>query len=286
MKISLAEIRRGGQRPPNEEAYATKRVFRAVSPLATWVLLRLGASPNQVSAASDLACLAGAALVAFGRHPAWDLGGVALIQLALVLSLADGEVARLRRMQSWYGVYLDYLGYKILKPMALLAVLVIASYRAHDAGWILYAGIWALVMAPSFDHHGRGWVFLERLKATPEAADGKLRHDGTLDAPPEPGAILPQLGWLAGLLFLSNLSLFAIAHVVCMVTVADMLLGWLWPAAPLGFTELTLAFYVLAAPLVKLWEVARARKNLELEADFERVLGAVRDPDFVNIQRV
>lgn len=104
----------------------------------------IGLSPNQVSAISFILALASSVLLAMGRLVA---GGV-LVQLSSIIDGVDGEIARLRRIASKRGGFLDtmldrysdiaiYLGisyylastskpFPDLPAEALLAIIVLA----------------------------------------------------------------------------------------------------------------------------------------------------------------
>ena len=78
-------------------------------PLSRWLtryLVEMPATPNQISVLSwMLSCIA-AALFAVGGYPALAAGG-ALAQLASIVDGCDGEVARLKRIQSEFGGWFD-----------------------------------------------------------------------------------------------------------------------------------------------------------------------------------
>ena len=79
---------------------------RPVSRWLTRYLVRTPMTPNQISVVSwGLSCT-GAALFAVGGYPALAAGGV-IAQLASIIDGCDGEVARLKRMQSDFGGWFD-----------------------------------------------------------------------------------------------------------------------------------------------------------------------------------
>jgi CDP-L-myo-inositol myo-inositolphosphotransferase len=79
---------------------------RPVSRLMTRYLIRWPLTPNRISiAAWLLSCLA-AVLFALGGYPALALGG-AIAQLGSIVDGCDGEVARLKRMESQFGGWFD-----------------------------------------------------------------------------------------------------------------------------------------------------------------------------------
>src|SRR4029079_11476306 len=81
-------------------------------PLAAVVVAPLAhtrVSPNQVTFATLIVFLAGAAVMAF--IPGWGalVGSAAIIELSYVLDCADGQLARLKGTSSPVGAHLDFL---------------------------------------------------------------------------------------------------------------------------------------------------------------------------------
>ncbi len=78
-------------------------------PMSRWLtryLTRTGVTPNHISLASwVLSCMA-AALFALGGYPALAGGGV-IAQLASIIDGCDGEIARLKRLESDFGGWFD-----------------------------------------------------------------------------------------------------------------------------------------------------------------------------------
>ncbi len=84
----------------------SRYINRPVSRRLTRYLVRTPVTPNQISfAAWVLSCLA-AVLFALGGYPALAAGGV-IAQIASIIDGCDGEIARLKRMQSTFGGWLD-----------------------------------------------------------------------------------------------------------------------------------------------------------------------------------
>src|SRR3954451_16326835 len=122
---SLAEVRAGGQPPGlkdrrNEEHWAGRLYMRRVSPYFTWLFIRVGFSPNQLTYLMIVCGVLGGAAVAAGHGLVSAIGGALLIQAYLLLDCSDGEVARVRGRTSVTGVYLDRIGH-YLSEIALLA---------------------------------------------------------------------------------------------------------------------------------------------------------------------
>lgn len=88
---------------PPEQLFPLTRQF---SYLITPLLLRLPVTPNQVTAASLLVGLAGAACFLFGQW-GWDIFGALLIVMSYTLDNCDGEIARIKNMISSFGEKLD-----------------------------------------------------------------------------------------------------------------------------------------------------------------------------------
>src|SRR5918992_1055735 len=144
---TIAEVRTGGQPPGltnrrNEEHWAGRLYMRSISPYFTWLCIRIGFAPNQLTSLMVVCGLLGGVAVALPLSPPewpWLLGagvGALLIQAYLLLDCSDGEVARFTGKTSVAGVYLDRIGHYLSE----VALLVGLGYRAEGAfqsgGWV------------------------------------------------------------------------------------------------------------------------------------------------------
>src|SRR5687768_15039407 len=125
---SVAQVREGGQPPGlmdrrNEEHWAGRLYMRSLSPYFSWIFLRVGFSPNQLTYLM-IACgvSAGVVVALSSSGPAGlvcALVGALLVRLYLLLDCSDGEGARFTGQTSVAGVYLDRIGH-YLSEVALL----------------------------------------------------------------------------------------------------------------------------------------------------------------------
>ena len=129
-----------GTRLRNESA--TPRMLfpliRHLSERATPLLARLPFTPNQITFASLFVGLAGAACYLEGSR-GWGIAGGVLILISYVLDNCDGEIARLRNMQSQFGASLDNAADGLIHA-ALFLALGWAAERAFDAGLWFWLG--------------------------------------------------------------------------------------------------------------------------------------------------
>ena len=90
---------------------------RKISPFLTAALYRTGVTPNQVTFLLFPAALAASVCFAVAEY-AWLVAGGVLVQLMCVIDCSDGELARLRKMESQLGEWLDgilwNLGYALI----------------------------------------------------------------------------------------------------------------------------------------------------------------------------
>jgi phosphatidylglycerophosphate synthase len=142
---TIAEVRTGGQPAGltdrrNEEHWAGRLYMRSVSPYFSWLFIRIGFAPNQLT--GMMVCCGVLAGVAVALPlTGWALlagavAGVVLIQAYLLLDCSDGEVARFTGRTSVTGIYLDRIGHYLSE----VALLVGLGYRAQGA---LTSGRWA-----------------------------------------------------------------------------------------------------------------------------------------------
>ncbi|MEU8804505.1 CDP-alcohol phosphatidyltransferase family protein [Spirillospora sp. NPDC048819] len=186
----VADVRRYGQPPGlkdrrNEEHWAGRIYMRDLSPYFSWIALRLGFSPNQLTYLM-MACgvLAGVvvSLPASGTGALWTaLGGAALIQVYLLLDCVDGEVARYLRRTSVAGVFLDRIGHYLSEVALLIGLGFAAQGGWESGGWVelgLVAALGAALIKAETDN-----VVVARAKsglaADPAGGDRALRPRST-----------------------------------------------------------------------------------------------------------
>jgi phosphatidylglycerophosphate synthase len=227
---TIAEVRTGGQPPGlmdrrNEEHWAGRLYMRSVSPYFSWLFVRIGFAPNQLTGLM-ICCgvLAGVVVALPLSGLPWVAGavvGALLIQAYLLLDCSDGEVARFTGRTSVTGVYLDRIGH-YLSEVALLAGL---GYRAQGAlepgGWVelgLAAALGAALIKAETDN-----VVVARAKSglsvQPAGGDRALRPRSTMLALGRQAASMLRFHRIIGAVELSLLILLA--------AVADLLTGGL-----------------------------------------------------------
>lgn len=120
-----------------EDGFWATFVVRRVSRRLTPVALRLGVTPNQVTALSFVLGLAAAGCFALGHRWAGVAGvlGAVLLQLSLVVDCVDGDVARYRRAFTPLGAWLD-AGTDRVKEFACYAGLAVGAGGSPDT-WLL-----------------------------------------------------------------------------------------------------------------------------------------------------
>jgi len=153
---TLKEIREKGQPPGlkerrNEEHWAGRLYARSLSPFLTWVSLRIGFTPNQLTYLMILSGIGAGVAFGWGTGLVSAVVGALLVQLYLVLDCSDGEVARITGRTSITGVYLDRLGHYFSE----IAVVIGLGFRAEKqfdlpwggGGWIMLGLLGALGVA-------------------------------------------------------------------------------------------------------------------------------------------
>ncbi len=118
--VSLRELKaicRKGQRDP---LWISNIFWRPVSIYVTWLLIRLGVSPNQVTCVGVILAIA-SSLILLAPSTAVYLASVVVMQLFFLLDHVDGELARFRAHHlgdSWdqSGRYLDVLTHYFQGP--------------------------------------------------------------------------------------------------------------------------------------------------------------------------
>jgi phosphatidylglycerophosphate synthase len=108
-------------------------------------LVRTSVTPNQLTAATLLLAVAGAALLAVGDQHAANWGAGVFV-LARFMDHFDGELARQKGMASRFGYYFDYVA-GALSYGALFLCIGIGLRHGPLGGWALALGLAGIVSA-------------------------------------------------------------------------------------------------------------------------------------------
>ena len=131
------EIRRRFQKPREQEQIYAWYVTRRLSPYFTVLFLKARLTPNQVTSISILSAVI-AGLFFTGATPVWCLLGALFFNLMYILDGSDGELARIKKIFSKEGEYLDKLGHYIC-DLAILNGINLGMFRFTHNPFFLYA---------------------------------------------------------------------------------------------------------------------------------------------------
>jgi phosphatidylglycerophosphate synthase len=125
------------------EGFMSRHFERRVSLACTRWLARTSITPNAMTLVSLTVGLAGAPFF-FSSAPAWQLTGALLFLVHSILDGCDGELARLKFMQSPQGAVLDYWGDNLVH-VAVFSSIAVGWSLAIGARWPLVLGVIASV---------------------------------------------------------------------------------------------------------------------------------------------
>jgi phosphatidylglycerophosphate synthase len=122
---SLEEVRVLAKREPFRAGVRMRYVMPRISVRVTrWTLNSLpNVTPNQVTVASALAGLAVAALLVSGSWPIL-LAAFLVYQVHILLDYVDGELARVKGMESPVGAWFDLMVGRLTKPVIIYGAVI------------------------------------------------------------------------------------------------------------------------------------------------------------------
>ena len=121
--------------------------LRKFSKLFTWVAVKIGATPNQVTLVSFAIGLYSA--YAFAQGTFWQiLLGAILLQLSIIIDCVDGELARYTRKFSQLGAWLDAVTDRVKEYMVFMGL----AYGAGKSGRDLWIPAMAMMVIQTFRH--------------------------------------------------------------------------------------------------------------------------------------
>jgi len=108
--------------------------LRKFSKLGTWLAVKIGATPNQVTLLSFAIGLYSA--FCFSRGTFWQIFlGAVLLQLSIIVDCVDGELARYTRQFSQLGAWLDAVTDRVKEYMVFMGLAIGAEKNGKDL-WI------------------------------------------------------------------------------------------------------------------------------------------------------
>jgi phosphatidylglycerophosphate synthase len=135
---TLAHSLKGGA-----EGFVDRYFNRKCSRWLTHWLLKTRLTPNAVTLIATAVGLAAAAAFAVGSYPAL-IAGALLFQVSAILDCCDGEVARLKFLESPFGQQLDLLLDNVVH-IAIFAGIAWGMSYTHGESWALLFGGLAIV---------------------------------------------------------------------------------------------------------------------------------------------
>jgi phosphatidylglycerophosphate synthase len=120
------------------EGFMSRHFERKLSMAVTRRLVDTTVTPNMMTVVSVVIGLAGAACF-LSAAPAWQLTGALLFLAHSILDGCDGELARLKFMESRHGAVLDFWGDNIVH-FAVFSAIAIGWARATHSAWPLVVG--------------------------------------------------------------------------------------------------------------------------------------------------
>jgi phosphatidylglycerophosphate synthase len=170
--LTLATVRRLGQGDAHLDADPTyaRLVMRRISPWVTYFVVRHTRLSADAVTLLAIGCgIAGGLLTAGGTAEAY-LAAIGLLQLAYLLDVADGEVARVRGTAGKRGTYLDLVGH-FLQNRALYAGSTFALIEMTGfAVWAIALALVGVGLASPFGEQARNHVLGLSGGASPHGA--------------------------------------------------------------------------------------------------------------------
>lgn len=155
----------------SNESFMSRHFERRLSLALTRRLVRTGVTPNTMTLGSVAVGLAGAAFFVSAEAPL-QLAGALLVLAHSILDGCDGEIARLKFLESRTGAVLDFWGDNVVH-VAVFACMAAGWSLEAEAGWPLLLG--ALAVAGTLGSATlASRSFIDREPLPPASALGRL----------------------------------------------------------------------------------------------------------------
>ena len=145
-KLNMGRVRLSMANRANDGFFSVF-FLRKFSKILTWVAVKVGATPNQVTLISFAIGLYSAYSFSLGGF--WNLFlGAVLLQLSIIVDCVDGELARYTRKFSQLGAWLDAVTDRVKEYMVFLGLAMGADKEGRD----LWIPAIAMMLIQTFRH--------------------------------------------------------------------------------------------------------------------------------------
>ena len=241
-------------------------IVRKISIYFTWLLLHTPISANQVTVLQIVVGVIGGLMLMPASY-AWNLAGIALLQLSYVLDCSDGEVARYRKQSSVNGVFLDLIGHEIVIPLMYFG-LAVGEFQRSGRVELLVLGFAAGLFSLRFDISAMfQTVNTLFAKADNPSYNFETLQSGESSKTTELATSKPSL---LRVLFRYPESM----NLMTLLLLVDAWLGRNW-LGPVGLVGVFLLVYGLLIPLARAYAIFRMMKHNEVETRYREIVAAV-----------
>lgn len=143
--IKMEKTLLSGSKPAYFDGIISRNINRKISLKISKYLASTSITPNQISIISFLISVAGSSLFLLNSHITTLIGGL-LIQFSSIVDGCDGEIARLKFMESKYGAWLD----GILDRYADFVIVFCMTMSVLELDPVLWAAIGLLAALAVF----------------------------------------------------------------------------------------------------------------------------------------
>lgn len=160
-------------------------VLRKFSKILTWLAVKIGATPNQVTLLSFAIGLFSAYSFSIGEFW-WIFLGAVLLQLSIIVDCVDGELARYTRKFSKLGAWLDAVTDRVKEYLVFMGLAIGAGSEGKD----LWIPAMAMMAIQTFRHLS-DYNFAQSVKIRAEdkfkiPVDFMAEFDGIIPSEREP----------------------------------------------------------------------------------------------------
>lgn len=130
--MDLKKIKKEARRTALERKYPYRTFFLSrISPYITYLFAKTSVTPNQLTLLGFVFTVLGAISLSKPRLFDWIMGWL-LLQVYLILDCSDGELARIKGMETRFGVFIDNFLHPISNALVVIGV-GMGCYQAYNS---------------------------------------------------------------------------------------------------------------------------------------------------------